>query len=501
MTDRARLATVAIGGAFLGVMLYLLASRATFRIGFPLDDAWIHQTYARNLAATGQWAFVSGEPSGGSTSPLWTMALALGRRLGLDPRGWAYTLGASALAGSAIVAAAWFRRRTSASINWVLVVGFTFVLEWHLVWSAVSGMEVILLVALAAAVMLLSELPIGRPAALGVLVGLGIWIRPDAITLALVPMVALLADRERSARDRLSGAGWLVAGMAVMVVPYLFFNLRTAGTIWPSTFYAKQAEYAVLRDQSIALRFLRVGAAPFIGPAVLLLPGIAVAAVVAIRRGRWASLSPMAWALFYLGIFAGRLPVTYQHGRYQIPALPVLVVLGWEGIYLATRQAGTPPARILVRAWAAAVVAATIAFVVLGAQAYARDVAVIESEMVDTARWISTHTEADDLVAAHDIGALGYFGGRRVLDLAGLAEADVIPILRNESALAELLDQRRAGILMTFPSWYPALTACADLVYVSDGRFSPQQGGENMHVYAWPATPVARPEGCMLYSP
>jgi hypothetical protein len=127
----------------------LAVSRATFRLGFPLDDAWIHQTYARNLAATGEWAFVPGEPSGGSTSPLWTMILAVGHKLGLDPRVWAYLLGVAALATAAVAAAAWFRRRTRASTNWVLVVGLTFVLEWHLVWSAASGMELILVVALA----------------------------------------------------------------------------------------------------------------------------------------------------------------------------------------------------------------------------------------------------------------------------------------------------------------------------------------------------------------
>ena len=45
--------------------------------GFPLDDAYIHLVYARNLAAGHGFAFNVGEPSIGTTSPLWTLLLAL----------------------------------------------------------------------------------------------------------------------------------------------------------------------------------------------------------------------------------------------------------------------------------------------------------------------------------------------------------------------------------------------------------------------------------------
>ena len=64
--------------AFISVVAYVLAARSLDATGFPLDDAWIHQTYARNLAERGEWAFLPGEPSAASTSPLYTALLATG---------------------------------------------------------------------------------------------------------------------------------------------------------------------------------------------------------------------------------------------------------------------------------------------------------------------------------------------------------------------------------------------------------------------------------------
>jgi hypothetical protein len=188
--------------------------------------------------------------------------------------------------------------------------------------------------------------------------------------------------------------------------------------------------------------------------------------------------------------------VTYQHGRYLIPVMPVYFVLGLVGMLDWLQSGGAPAAapgalpawrRIVQRAWLISTGLVLLVFWLLGARAYALDVAVIETEMVETARWVNQNTPAGALVAAHDIGALGYFGDRPLLDLAGLVSPEVIPFIRDEAGLAAYLEQRRAEYLVTFPGWYPALTAQAALIYQSQADFSPQLGGENMSVYRWQA--------------
>ncbi len=166
--------------------------------------------------------------------------------------------------------------------------------------------------------------------------------------------------------------------------------------------------------------------------------------------------------------------------------MPIYFIWGFSGM-IWWLSAGQPSRwqRIIGRVWAASSALILVAFLWLGARAYARDVAFIETEMVAVANWVATETETDALIAAHDIGALGYFGGRPLLDLAGLVSPDVIPFIRDEDRLAAYLDSHRAEYLVTFPGWYPALVRRSSPVYQTGGSYSAELGGENMAVYRW----------------
>lgn len=479
----AGLAALSIGG-------YLFLSISVLRLGFPLDDAWIHQVYARNLAWRGEWAFLPGSPSAGSTAPWWSAALAIGYALRLNPLFWAFFLGWLSLVGMGLIGVQAARVLAAGWVWRSIWLAGLLVTEWHLVWAAGSGMET-LPYALILTFVLVS-IARERPPwlALGVLTGASAWLRPDGVAL-LGPILLTWALSPGRLRGRGREALGIVAGFALLFVPYLIFNRVLAGDWWPNTFYAKQAEYAIRREVPFWLRYLGQLQLPLIGVGALLLPGAIRFLYRAWSARRWGVLAGLAWWLGYLGLYAWRLPVTYQHGRYLIPAMPIYLIWGLLGLMEWVREPReTIGGRVLSRAWTLSVGLVLFVFWVMGAQAYARDVAFIESELVAVARWIEAHTEPEARIAVHDIGAIGYFTDRDLVDLAGLVSPEVIPFIRDEARLEQYLDEVQADYLVSFPGWYPHLVREARLVYQTDGRFAPVIGGENVAVYRWPS-----PEG------
>lgn len=476
----------------LSVGGFLWFSARIYRLGFPLDDAWIHQTYARNLALRGEWAFVPGVLSGGSTSPLWTGILAVGNWLRIDPKAWSYLLGGLLLASIAWICGRWLTVRCNVSPKWSLWIGMMIVFEWHLVWSAVSGMEILALTLLIVLVLMRLDSSNWSALGIGALIGLGIWIRPDALSLLLPVAWHVIFRYRRQLRRVVGHLAALGVGTSFFFIPYLAFNRVVAGAWWPNTFYAKQTEYAIYREIPLLSRLANQMSLPLVGIGAILVPGVILMVWSVVREQSWSRLAPLVWSLAFLGVYAVQLPVGYQHGRYAMPMIPALLVMGVEGLSgWAQPLAANTFRRIASRAWLSVVAAIVVTFWLLGCRAYAQDVAIIETEMVAAAKWISTHTEADALVAAHDIGALGYFGDRQLLDMAGLISPEVIPVLRDEVRLSLFLNTNNADYLMTFPSWYPHLVEQGQLIFSTDGNFSPEAGGENMRVYRWHPVEVA----------
>ncbi len=468
--------------ALIAVLFYLIASALIFRIGFPLDDSWIHLTYARNLAEHGEWAFRLGQRSAGSTAPLWTVLLSIGFLIGLAPYVWTYLLGWIVLMLLAIYAENVARKLIISYKSRIPWAGLFFVFVWHLTWAAVSGMETLLhgLIIL----VVLGELISGsrRYLTLGLLAGLSIWIRPDGLTLlGPILFVALLSERSWHLRGE---AIWkTLLGFSSLFFPYLLFNLALSGNPMPNTFYAKQAEYEAYWLSKTLLERVSDYIWPIIAsPFLVLIPAALIWLIKSIRDWKWGALASLIWFFGYIAIYFTRLPA-YQHGRYIIPALPVMYLWGILGFLelVSSSKVG----KRLVFLWQVTIVVLTIAFEFIGARQNAYDIFWIESEMVTTAKWIEQNVPSDARLAVHDIGALGYYVQNPLVDMAGLITPDVVPFIRDETRLAEYLDSNSVDYLVTFPSLYPKLTSHRKSLFEAGLAFEPLHFDENMHVYRW----------------
>jgi hypothetical protein len=492
--------------AVLLVLLYVMTAGG----GFPLDDSWIHQVYARNLAETGRWEFVRGVPSAGSTSPLYTLLLAAGYALGINYVVWTHLLGVIALSAAGIIGARLaedmgehlkLKTKYLPETTGAAVVG-----AWHLIWAAVSGMETMLMCTFTLALMWAalraaqvtenSDSPsLRRGVAFGALAALATATRPEAVLLGGIIGIVVLATCLPAWRSFLVWSIGAALGFAVFSAPYFALNYQLTGGLLPNTAAAKQAAMQpALILYSFPERLWQMLYPLIAGGQLLLAPGMGVVlglAVLNIRRERvWVFyLVPFVWAVALIALYAARLPAGVQHGRYVMPVLPGLLVIGVLGTFWLLKQGrATVVGRVLTRVLALTAGLLLVYFALLaGPAAYRNDVRIIEEEQVASALWIRDNLPPDQLLAVHDIGAVGYFAPRALVDVAGLVTPEVVPIILDVEAMWALLRQYNARYLMAFPDQIPGDNPgdprlCP--VYRSNGTASPAAGGPTMVVYA-----------------
>ncbi len=249
--------------------------------------------------------------------------------------------------------------------------------------------------------------------------------------------------------------GYLLPLLGLLVL-YGLFNYSLSGSVLPNTFFAKQLEYSSELSAPLAMRLQKVFIIPTIGAGLFLIPGFLFSIYKAIKvRSVW-MIGVILWFLGYGLLYAVRLPLIYQHGRYLFPLIPVYFMLGMLGSRDLIQWIGDKREQYmkLVRLIAVCAFGSGLVFIISGEVSLVEDIQTIDQLMVQPAIWIRENTPEDSVIAAHDIGALGYFGERKILDLAGLIQTDVIPIIRDEEKLIDHMANNEAQYLVVFSDWY-----------------------------------------------
>ncbi len=472
---------------YLAGELYLLDGR----LGLTLDDSWIHLQFARQLAQGAGLTYNPGQWVAGSTAPLWTALLSLAFLLPGPLLIWVKAFGVLGLLAT-VQATVRLAAELGLRAGWGQLAGFLVATTHWLLWSALSGMEVLLFTALSLWGILLhlrERTQPGRlPLSLPVLAAAALA-RPEGLYLlglAIGEQVLFQATTRVPPGDRSKGATrWSVVGegglLAALVALPVFLTYRLlGGSFLPTTFAVKTAAGGgvSLFNEFFNERYLQAVLSIFFRsqPLLLLAAGAGILRLLA-RLGSRRDPGCLAWAWF-LGLplassalSAGAGPVLVGNfGRYFFPLLPLVIVFGLLGCEPVVRRFRAPLTRHpLLRVLLLAVLFAhPVWSLAHGILRHAQTIANVEDSDVRAAHWLAPRLPPTAILAVQDIGALKFFLPNPVVDLTGIVNPEILPYLRGsaddpryweERLLRYLAEQRPAppDYLVVFAASYPQL--------------------------------------------
>lgn len=443
------------------VLLFVLPHRSS-------DDPFITYRYARNLANGLGFVYNPGQHILSTTTPLFTLLLA-----GIFPL-WEKLPAAANLVGAFSLAtgglAIWLmaQRWKTPAVGWV---GLLIYPTFPLLITTIGG-EMPLLLALTLGA--IAAYAYRRFALCGLLVGLAVLTRPDALLAASVLVIDYLVYRRSagpSAKPENRQVGLAIFTFALVVIPWIGFAWVYFGSPIPATLLAKQRQGLMLVSQKFAPGLLTVvhdyqtrlflwleALLAVSGLPALLTPSpVNAAPANSAAPRRW--ILVVAWSGLHFAAYT--LLGVSRYPWYYAPLVPGFLVLTGLGIQNLSRLAG----RRLAAPGPAILSGALVVILLLSQAAYARE----NMSSVDprygqyraAGQWLARNTPQQTLVGTLEIGVIGYYGARPLVDFAGLLQPEVARQLGPQTSYSDAaiwtVEHYRPQYLLLHRGLYPQL--------------------------------------------
>jgi hypothetical protein len=419
--------------AFVVLALFLIAEAVALGVRLaprsaPYDDAFITFRYARNFAEGKGFVYNPGDHYLGTTAPPFGLLLGvLARVSSLDPEWWANWLSACAIA-----LAAWFAFRL-VLVDFGLVPAVTAGLSVALnpmMMSSWGGEWLVAVAVMAGGFYFYRR---DRVMVAAVAFSLAILLRSEAaIGVAMVYGDALLRRKRGAVRaiglSAAIGLGWVIVAWLVV------------GQVLPGTLATKLAHARSGLFQTLLAGFLR-GIRQFIladyrmvAVALLAWHG---ALLAVFKRGVWWLIG--LWLAAHMAFYTWlRLPF---YDWYLVPvAFGISVAAGIGASAVEFYLRALIKSRVVARLTAAVVVVLLVGTALAAEVRSSRDWIRAQPDPREVlynqvGTWLAQNTPPDASVAYLEIGRIGYFSRRRIVDVMGL----VTPLVAEHVAKQDLL--------------------------------------------------------------
>lgn len=459
--------------------------------GFPLDDPWIHLTFAKNLIEYGSFSYFKNEiVTAGSTSPIYTLLLAAGFLFTNNEMILSYVLGILFFAAAVF----YFYKLSDVLFdkeNWLAIfAAIMFLFDRWMNFISVSGMETIMYIFFLIGAYYFYQRR--KAVHLGIFLGLILWGRPDGLVFILaltVDYIILIYIKKKSAKSNAEVSLfskkelYQVSGiLLIMAAAYVSMNLWLSGTLLPNTYGAKIGFYSPeFRSRQDFLKeevwdyFSDSAYALFVAPMIF--------SVIAVFRdlfkGRYNKfLLPLIFIFGLIFVYWYKLPFAHRFGRYLMPIFPfyiLLMVYGtrlffyWLGSYFREKKMMNS----LNLLFFIIVIIYSIFDYIAKRDLYGEQNNHISIRQVKIAKWLRDNTPGSSVIATHDVGAIGYYSGRKIVDIAGLISPEFISKLLDKNFTSMLIsDLKKNNVthLAFLKEWYQVANS-TPLMTTGDNNF------------------------------
>lgn len=402
---------------------FVLPALVIFAIGFirasadTVDDAYISFRAVLNFLNGEGLAFNPNDLVESYSNPLFVFILIPIMGIGIPPELAAMVIGLASFA--AIIPLTYWTIWNFLHSDLFAVAGACACLGcFPLLYYSVTGLETGFYAALIIGAVYLTLREEGlswRSAALWLAVGLS---RPEGPAYPVFLLPVLLWQREKLPQN----LGWWAAIMAGIAL-HAAWRYWYYGLLLPNTFYAKPAGTADLDIGTTHFQASSRYLFNFLLSTGFIVPLAAIPGAVKTWQVRGPNVlisSAAAGVLFALYTGGDWFPA----GRYFLPAVPLLIALGLIGGHAVYTKFKSERAEFLIAGGLFASSLAGTLSPLSEFHLFRQNKPYHIMNSADAAAvgvWLRDNTEPGDLIAAYRIGALGYYSGRRIYDLHGLA--------------------------------------------------------------------------------